>query len=69
MRGEELLDTEAGRNAIRSAGADQVHDHRPYFKLLSPQAQVDGMLDMVGFKEYFDIFTNREEAIKAFGAP
>ena len=66
MRGEGLLDTEAGWSALRAVGADASQMHRKHLKLVNTQPQVDKALDMVGFKEYFDIFPDRDEAARSF---
>jgi anti-anti-sigma factor len=66
MRGEDLLDTDAGWAAMHAVTDDDSAEHRPYFKLLNLQPQVDKALDTVGFKAYFDIFTDRDEAMAAF---
>lgn len=36
------------------------------FKLLGPQPRVMGVLDTVGFSQYFEIFTNYDAALKSF---
>lgn len=66
MRGDDLLDTEAGWSALRAVGADTNQMHRKHFKLVNPQPQVDKALDMVGFKDYFDIYSDRDEAARSF---
>lgn len=36
------------------------------FKLLGPQPRVMGVLDTVGFSQYFEIFTNYDAALESF---
>ena len=35
-------------------------------KLLNPSTEVDNVLDTVGFKQFFEIFTDLEEAVNSF---
>jgi hypothetical protein len=37
-----------------------------HVKLLNPRSEVMGVLDMVGFSNVFEIYTDREEAINSF---
>jgi hypothetical protein len=37
-----------------------------HVKLLNPRSEIMGVLDMVGFSSVFEIFTDREEAVKSF---
>ncbi len=66
--GREPLDTEDGWGAFHTVGTDQSAEHRPFFKLLNPQPQVQKALNMVGFGEYFDIFDDREKALQSFAS-
>jgi len=52
VKGEELPDTEAGL--------------QQHMKLLSPRAEVQSVLDMVGFGSVFQIFTDLDEAVNSF---
>jgi anti-anti-sigma regulatory factor len=36
------------------------------FKLLGPQPRVMGVLDTVGFSQYFEIFTHYDTALESF---
>lgn len=35
-------------------------------KLLNPSTEVDNVLDTVGFKQFFEVFTDLEEAVNSF---
>jgi anti-anti-sigma factor len=37
-----------------------------HVKLLNPSPEVDYILDILGFKQFFEIYTNLEEAIDSF---
>ncbi len=66
VRGEPLPDTEAGWSAYRSMSRSKEAGVQQHIKLLNPRAEVKSVLDMVGFTAVFDIFTDLDEAVKAF---
>jgi anti-anti-sigma regulatory factor len=66
VRGDELPDPESGWAAIRSIHHAQDAGFQAHLKLLNPQPRVDRMLDMVGFKRYLEVYTDREAAIASF---
>jgi hypothetical protein len=37
-----------------------------YVKLLNPRSEVTNVLDMVGFRSVFEIFTDRDQALNSF---
>ena len=65
-RGEELPDTEGGWAAYRSMGRSREAGVQKHVKLLNPSSEVMGVLDMVGFSNVFEIFTDRDEAVNSF---
>lgn len=65
-RGEDLPDTEGGWSAYRSLGRSSEAGLQKHVKLLNPRSEVLGVLDMVGFSNVFEIFTDQDEAIKTF---
>ncbi|HUE99240.1 MAG TPA: STAS domain-containing protein [Anaerolineales bacterium] len=65
-RGEEMPDTEGGWSAYRSMGRSSEAGLQKHVKLLNPRSEVMGVLDMVGFSNVFEIFTDRDEAVKSF---
>ena len=65
-RGEDLPDTEGGWSAYRSMGRSAEAGLQKHVKLLNPRSEVMGVLDMVGFSNVFEIFTNLDEAVKSF---
>jgi anti-anti-sigma regulatory factor len=65
-RGEELPDLEGGWSTYRSMGRTTEAGVQKHVKLLNPRSEILGVLDMVGFSSVFEIFTDREEAVKSF---
>jgi hypothetical protein len=65
-RGEDLPDTEGGWSAYRSMGRTTEAGVQRHVKLLNPRSEILGVLDMVGFSNVFEIFTDREQAINSF---
>jgi anti-anti-sigma factor len=65
-RGEELPDVEGGWSAYRSMGRSSEAGLQKHVKLLNPRSEIMGVLDMVGFSNVFEIYTDREEAVNSF---
>ena len=65
-RGEELPDTEGGWSAYRSMGRSSEAGVQKHVKLLNPRSEVMGVLDMVGFSNVFEIYTDLNEAVMSF---
>lgn len=65
-RGEEIPDPEGGWSAYRSMGRTSEAGVQKHVKLLNPRSEIMGVLDMVGFSSVFEIYTDREEAVKSF---
>lgn len=65
-RGEDLPDTEGGWSTYRSLGRSSEAGLQKHVKLLNPRSEVLGVLDMVGFSNVFEIYTDQDEAIKTF---
>lgn len=65
-RGEEVPDMERGWAAYRSMGRSSEAGIQKHVKLLNPRNEIMGVLDMVGFSNVFEIFTDREEAVRSF---
>jgi anti-anti-sigma regulatory factor len=64
--GEELPDTEEGWAAYRSMGRSKEAGVQKHMKLLNPRAEVQSVLDMVGFSAVFQVFTDLDEAVRSF---
>ena len=65
-RGEELPDLEGGWSAYRSMGRTNEAGVQKHVKLLNTRTEIMSVLDMVGFSRVFEIYTDRDEAIKSF---
>lgn len=66
LKGEEMPDTEHGWSAYRSMGRGSEAGLQTHIKLLNPREEVRNVLEMVGFERVFEIFTDRNEAVKSF---
>lgn len=66
LRGEELPDIEGGWSAYRSVGRSKEAGVQRHIKLLNPRPEITSVLEMVGFNQVFEVFTNRDEAVKSF---
>lgn len=66
VRGEQLPDTEAGWSAYRSMGKTKEAGKQQHIKLLNPGAPIKDVLEMVGFDNAFEIFSNLDDAVRAF---
>ena len=66
VKGEELPDPESGWSAYRSMGRTSAAGLQTHIKLLNPREDVRNVLDMVGFGNVFQVFTDLHEAVKSF---
>jgi anti-anti-sigma regulatory factor len=57
----------SGRPAFRSINAQNEKVVRQHVKLLSPQSAVEEVLDVVGLKQFLDVYTDFEAAVQSFG--
>ncbi len=65
FRGEET-DLEDGWGTFRDMGRERDSSFQKNVKLLSPSPNVDKVLDTVGFKQSFEVFTSLDEAVQSF---
>jgi len=65
-RGELLPDIDSGWSAYRALGRSSEAGIQKHVKLLNPRVDVMSVLDMVGFGQLFEIFTNLDDALKSF---
>ena len=66
MRGEAPPDLEFGWEAFRTLDRDRESGPQEHVKLLNPDEKVKRTFEITGLLEYFEIFTDRKEAIAAF---
>lgn len=65
-KGEELPDFEGGWSAYRSMGRSSQAGVQQHVKLLNPRSEVMNVLDMVGFGNVFEVYTDLDEAVNSF---
>jgi anti-anti-sigma regulatory factor len=66
MRGESTPDLEAGWDVFHAIDRDRDSGLQQHFKLLSPQAQVQRVLEMSGLTQFFEVHTDLETAVASF---
>lgn len=66
LRGEKSPDPEQGWSTLKSMDRTRDGGVQKNLKLLNPYPQVVSVLDMVGFTDFFEIFTDRQKAIDSF---
>jgi len=64
--GQSMKPKEQGRPAFRSINAQNEKTVRQHVKLLSPQPDVEQVLEVVGLKQFLDIYTDPETAVQSF---
>ncbi len=66
LRGESLPDMEHGWAALKSMDRTRDGGARQHVKLLNPRPEVQSVLEMVGFTEFFEAFTDLQKAVQSF---
>lgn len=64
--GQSLQSNSSGRPTFRSLDPKRDDAAKQHVKLLNPQHAVEQVLDTVGLKSFFEVFTDLESAVKAF---
>ena len=64
--GQSMKSKETGRPSFRSINPQRDSAGLQHVKLLSPQPTVEQVLDVVGLKQFFDIYTDLETAVQSF---
>jgi anti-anti-sigma factor len=65
-RGEELPDPEQGWSTLKSMDRTRDGGLQKHLKLLNPRPEVTSVLEMVGFSNFFEVFTDRQKAVDSF---
>ncbi len=65
-RGEQVPDPEGGWSTYRSMGRAGEAGIQKHVKLLSPRPEITNVLDMVGFGNLFEVFTDLDKAVGSF---
>lgn len=64
--GQSAQSKDGKRSSFRPINLTRDGEVRKHVKLLSPQSSVEQVLDMVGLKQFFDIHTDLDTAVKSF---
>lgn len=64
--GQSLKPNSSGRPTFRSLDPKRDDAAKEHVKLLNPQHAVEQVLDTVGLKSFFEIFTDLDSAVKSF---
>lgn len=65
-RGEAAPDTQQGWKVVKDMDQAKQSGTQQHVKLLTPRPEVSNVLDMVGFTQMFDIFTDQAKAVQSF---
>ena len=66
LRGEASPDPEHGWAALKSMERNRDGGVQQHLKLLNPRPEVVGVLEMVGFAGFFEVFTDLQKAVQSF---
>jgi len=66
FRGDDRSTMEEGWGAIHAMGKERDSGFQRHIKLLSPSQKIQDVLDTVGFKAFFEIYTDIHPAIASF---
>jgi len=65
-RGEALPDLDQGWSTLKAMDRTRDGGMQKYLKLLNPRPEITKVLEMVGFSEFFEVFTDKQKAIASF---
>jgi anti-anti-sigma factor len=65
-RSEEMPDPEHGWSTLKSMDSVRNGGLQKHLKLLNPRTEITNVLDMVGFSEFFEVFTDKQKAVDSF---
>jgi len=66
LRGESTPDPEQGWAALKSMDRSRDVGLQKHVKLLNPRSEIRGVLEMVGFTDFFPVFTDLQQAVESF---
>ncbi|MFN8434631.1 MAG: STAS domain-containing protein [Anaerolineales bacterium] len=66
--GHSIQGGESGRPTFRSINPKDDASAREHVKLLSPQPAVEQVLDVIGLKQFFEIYTDLKAAVQSFNS-
>jgi anti-anti-sigma regulatory factor len=65
-RGDTLPNPEHGWSTLKSMDRTRDGGLQKYLKLLNPRTEITKVLEMVGFSEFFEVFTDKQKAVDSF---
>jgi anti-anti-sigma factor len=65
-RGESMPNLEQGWSSLKSMDSTRDGGLQKHLKLLNPRSEVTSVLEMVGFSNFFEVFTDRKKAVDSF---
>ena len=65
-RGEAVPNPEQGWSTLKSMDKSRDGGVQKHVKLLNPRPEVLNVLEMVGFKDFFEIFDDQQKAVESF---
>jgi len=66
VRGESLPGSDQGWSSLKKMDNTRDGGLQKHIKLLNPQSDVAGVLEMVGYSAFFEVFTDPQKAIDSF---
>ena len=67
LRGEKPADPQSGWAALKSIDRSRESGMQKHIKLLNPQTYVAETFEKAGFTQFFQIYTDKNQAVKSFG--
>jgi anti-anti-sigma regulatory factor len=64
--GHSIQGGDSGRPTFRAIHPKNDASAREHFKLLNPQSAVEQVLDVIGLKQFFEIYTDLDTAVNSF---
>jgi anti-anti-sigma regulatory factor len=65
-RGETTPDPEQGWSTLKSMDRTRDGGMQKHVKLLNPRPEITRVLEMVGFSDFFEVFTDKQKAVESF---
>jgi anti-anti-sigma factor len=65
-RGEEMPNLEQGWSTLKSMDRTRDSGLQKHLKLLNPRLEITNVLGMVGFSQFFEVFTDKQKAVDSF---
>ena len=65
-RGEAAPDPDQGWSTLKSMDKTRDGGMQKHIKLLNPRPEVSNVLEMVGFSNFFEAFTDKQKAVESF---